>query len=312
MDATYYADLFKQYSTYAWVDYKVASGGLNDDFDWTEILMKETQNRKSLMQGISYHHYTVCHDWSVKGSAINFNENEWFLTIRKNYEMEENLVGHMNIMDKYDPDNKVGLIADEWGNWFDPEPGIDMGVLFQQNTLRDAITASIYLNIFNKHCRRVKMANIAQTVNVLQAMILTKEDKMVKTPTFYVFKMYNVHHDALLLPTEITCDAYKNNEEEVPALSVSASKDNNGIINVTVANVDPDLSKETIVQLANGEKFEIQSAKIITADEMNAYNDFGQEEKVNTQTFDDYKINGSDLITTLPSKSVLHLAIKTK
>ena len=215
-------------------------------------------------------------------------------------------------MEKYDPDNHVALIADEWGNWFDPEPGVDMGVLYQQNTIRDAITASIYLNIFNNHCDRVKMANIAQTVNVLQAMILTQGEKMIKTPTFYVFKMYNVHHDALLLPTETTCEAYKNNEEEVPALSVSASKDDEGIINVTVANVDPNQSKVTIVQLANGEKFEIQSAQIITADEMNSYNDFDQEEKVNMQTFDDYKIKGSDLTATLPSKSVVHLAIKTK
>lgn len=312
MDASYYTDLFKRYATYAWVDYKVASGGLNHDFDWTETLMKGTQHYQHLIQGVSYHHYTVCHTWEKKGSAINFDKNEWFLTIRKNFEMEENLVGHLEIMEKYDPDNKIALIADEWGNWFDPEPGVDMGVLYQQNTIRDAITASIYLNIFNNHCDRVKMANIAQTVNVLQAMILTQGEKMIKTPTFYVFKMYNVHHDALMLPAEITCDAYKNNEEEVPALSVSASRDSEGIINVTIANVDPDQSKESIVQLANGEKFEIQSAQIITADKMDAYNDFGMEEKVSTKTFDDFKMKGSELNATLPSKSVVHLAIKTK
>lgn len=122
MDANFYTDLYKQYATYAWVDYKVASGGLNHDFDWTETLMKGTKNYQHLIQGVSYHHYTVCHTWEKKGSAINFDESEWFSTIRKNLEMEENLVGHLKIMEKYDPDNKVALIADEWGNWFDPEP----------------------------------------------------------------------------------------------------------------------------------------------------------------------------------------------
>jgi alpha-N-arabinofuranosidase len=187
-----------------------------------------------------------------------------------------------------------------------------MGVLFQQNTLRDAITASIYLNIFNNHCHRVKMANIAQTVNVLQAMVLTKKDKMVKTSTFYVFKMYNVHHDALLLPTEVLCESYQNGEEEIPSLSVSTSQDKDGIINITIANVDPNNSKVTSIQLKNKEDFDVVSGSVITAREMNALNDFDAEEAVNIQDFEDFEMNNSELAVTIPSKSIVHLALNTK
>jgi alpha-N-arabinofuranosidase len=198
-----YADIFKQYATYCWIENKVASGGLDFDMNWTETLMKDTRNYQQLIQGYSFHHYTVCHDWNKKGSAVNFDKSEWFSTLSKNMAVETTLKGHIDIMNKYDTANKIGLMADEWGNWHDPEPDNTQGILYQQNSLRDALTASIYLNIFNNHCDRVKMANIAQTVNVLQAMLLTKGDKMVRTPTFYVFKMYTVHHDALMLPLDI-------------------------------------------------------------------------------------------------------------
>ncbi len=312
MTATYYTDLYKRYATYCWADYKIASGGLNHDYNWTGTLLKGTKDVTHLIQGISYHHYTVCHTWDKKGSATDFDESEWFSTIRKNMEMEENLKEHIELFEKYDPDNKIALIADEWGNWHDAEPGTNPAFLYQQNTLRDAITASIYLNVFNNHADRVKMANIAQTVNVLQAMLFTKGNQIVKTPSFYVFKMYKVHHDALLLPTEIVCEDYMDKENRIPAISASASKNKEGLIHITVTNVNPNKELNTVLTLEGIEDFKVISSEIITADEMNAYNDFGKEEAISLKKFDDFKQGNQSITATLPPKSIVLVTLQTK
>lgn len=312
MTADYYADLYKRFATYARAEYSIASGGLNHDPYWTETLMKKTEHYRHLIEGMSYHHYTVAHTWQEKGSALEFNEDEWFLTVSKNMRMEENLKMHTDVMDKYDPEKRIALVADEWGNWHDAEPGSVPGFLYQQNTLRDAITASIYLNIFNNHCDRVKMANIAQTVNVLQAMVLTKEDQLVKTPTFYVFKMYKVHKDALLLPVEVNSEYYYNKEDSIPALSVSASKNIAGETNITIANVNPNKGVNTAIVIEDGGKYKAVKSEIITSAEMNDYNDFGKDELINIQEFDDYTVKGNEVQVELPPKSVILITLANK
>jgi len=206
MRAEYYADLYKRYATYVRnfgdnVIYKIACGPSAGDYTWTEVVMREAGH---LLNGLSLHYYTLpTNSWTgSKGSATEFGEEEWFKTLKHTLVMEELVTKHSIIMDKYDPEKKIGLIVDEWGAWYDVEPGTNPGFLYQQNTLRDALIAGINLNIFNNHCDRVQMANIAQLVNVLQAVILTEGDKMLLTPTYHVFNMYKVHQDADLLSVE--------------------------------------------------------------------------------------------------------------
>jgi alpha-N-arabinofuranosidase len=261
-------------------------------------------------QGISLHYYTVCHSWSQKGSATEFNEQDYFTTIRKTLFMEELLEKHIRIMDKYDTGNRVGLIVDEWGNWHDVEPGTNPGFLYQQNTLRDAMVASVNLDLFNNHARRVKMANIAQTVNVLQAMLLTKDDQLVRTPSFYVFKMYKVHHDATLLPAEVISEEYNFGEESVPALSASASKDDNGIIHVTITNLNPNKEIDVTCDLRGIEDVNFENGTIVTGDRINSYNDFGKKEEVTLKDFSNVKVNGNQVKVNIPSKSVVMLELK--
>ena len=310
MTADYYADLFKRFSTFCWVPYRIAGGGGNDDYEWTETLMEKTEDNKNLIQGLSYHHYTVAHNWEEKGSAIDFAAGDWDLTIRKNMEVETMLKKHLAIMDKYDPENRVALIADEWGNWHDKEPGSRPGFLYQQNTLRDAVTAAIYLNTFNNSCYRVKMANIAQTVNVLQAMVLTNDTELVKTPTFYVFKMYKVHFDALMLPVEVKAEKYGDAENDFPTLSVSASKNDNNEINITLANVTYDRDLSTTIDLNGMDKYSVKTTEIITAEKMNSYNDFRKDEKVNISEFKGVEKEGNNLKLNIPSKSVVLISLK--
>lgn len=309
MTAEFYADQMRRYSTFTknYGDnrlYKVACGPNVDDYHWMETLMKNGNPGRSF-QGISLHYYTVCHDWSKKGSATVFDENEYFMTMKKTLFMDELLRKHINIMDKYDTQNRVGLIVDEWGNWHDVEPGTNPGFLYQQNTLRDALVASVNLDLFNKYCRRVKMANIAQTVNVLQAMILTKDNQMVRTPSFYVFKMYKVHHDATLLPSDIVSENYSLNEESVPAISATASKAVDGKIHVTISNLNPNKALEVSCELRGTEKVTFVNGSIVTGEKINSYNDFGKKEEVTLAKFDKVKVNGNQLTVSIPSKSVV-------
>jgi alpha-L-arabinofuranosidase len=223
--------------------------------------------------------------------------------------MEERLERHIALMDEYDPENRIGLIADEWGNWFTVEPGTNPGFLYQQNTVRDAVTAALYLNIFNNHARRVKMANIAQFINVLQAMILTKDDQIVKTPTFYVFKMYKVHHDATLLPINVTCEDYSYDAMTLPSISASASKDKDGAIHVSLCNIDMRNDRNVVIDLRGVDKLSKSSGEIITAPMENDYNDFGQAEKVNIQKFSKFSVRNNTLKVDLPAKSVVTIEL---
>jgi alpha-L-arabinofuranosidase len=307
MTSEYYSNVFKRFSTFMRSGnlYRVASGGTDQDYKWTETILKATQNYKPLIQGYSFHYYTVAHGWDNKGSATNFDENDWFATMKNTLVMEGRLEHHISLMDEYDPDNKIGLIADEWGNWYDVEPGTNPGFLFQQNTLRDAVTAALYLNIFNNHARRVKMANIAQLINVLQSMLLTKGDQLVKTPTFYVFKMYMVHREATMLPIDIKCENYTFDGNTLPSVSASASKDSTGKIHVSLANINPHKNIEVKVDLRGSNNLKNNSGEIITANNMNDYNDFGNPEKVNIKNFSDFQLQDNILKVNLPAKSVV-------
>ncbi len=313
MTAEYYTNEMRRYSTFTKNYgnnrlYKIAGGPNGDDYHWMETLMKDGNPGRSF-QGVSLHYYTICHNWDRKGSAIQFDEQEYFTTMKKTLIMDELLEKHIRIMDKYDPSNRVGLIVDEWGNWHDVEPGTNPGFLYQQNTLRDALVASVNLDLFNKYSRRVKMANIAQTVNVLQAMILTKEDQIVRTPSFYVFKMYTVHHDATLLPSDITTENYSVGNESVPALSATASKDASGKIHITISNLNPSKAIEVACDLRGLQNIKFEKGSIVTGEKINSHNDFGKNEQVTLKSFSDVKVAGNAVHVKMPAKSVVMIQL---
>jgi alpha-N-arabinofuranosidase len=309
MTPEYYSDLFRRYASYArGASYKIACGASDYDYNWTDVLMKNTQNKQHLIQGLSLHYYTITHNWQEKGSATAFDEKEWFLTMSKTLKMDEIISKHSTIMDKYDPEKKVGLIVDEWGNWFDVEPGTNPGFLYQQNTLRDALVAGINLNIFNEHADRVKMANIAQTINVLQSVILTKDEQMVLTPTYYVFKMYSAHHGATLIPANLKTGKYELKGESVPTVHASAST-KDGTVSITLCNLNPNKA-ETVDINITGQTFSTAGGQIVTAENVNDYNDFGQEEKVSLKPFSVKKPKDGKLTVELPAKSVVLVQLK--
>jgi alpha-N-arabinofuranosidase len=223
--------------------------------------------------------------------------------------MDEMVQQHSEIMDRSDPNKRLGLIVDEWGTWYNVEPGTNPGFLYQQSTLRDALVAGINLNIFNRHCERVTMANIAQTINVLQAMILTDKERMIKTPTFHVFEMYTVHHDATLLPADVETPDYEIEGEKVPSLHVSASRDASGAVHVSLCNLDPNRPAAVQCEL-RGVKPSKVSGRVLTAPEVNSHNTFEQPDLVKTSAFNDAKLTENGLTTTLPPKCVVVLKLE--
>ena len=309
MRPEYYSDVLRRFQTYLYDLggnrlFKIACGASDDGYGWTEVLMRETGK---LIQGLSLHYYTV--DWSHKGSATEFDENEWFKVLKKTLFMNELVERHSTIMDKYDPARKVGLMVDEWGTWYDVEPGTNPGFLFQQNTLRDALVAGTNLNIFNNHCERVRMANIAQMINVLQAVILTRDEKVVLTPTYHVYEMYKSHQDATLLPLEIKSSDYVFSGEKIPAVNMSASRDQSGKIHVTLSNLDPHKTNIVSVDL-RGARFSRISGRILTAGSMNAHNTFDRPDAVQPAAFSGAKVVGSGFEASLPAKSVVALELE--
>lgn len=313
MSAEFYVDQYKRYATYCRNYgsnrlFKIAGGPNSDDYNWTEVLMKNAS--PWIMQGLSLHYYTVPKNWGDKGSATIFNEDEYFATIKKCLYMEEMVTKHSAVMEKYDPQKKIGLMVDEWGNWFNVEPGTNPGFLFQQNSLRDAITAAINLNTFNNHADRVWMSNIAQMVNVLQAVILTDGPKMVLTPTYHVYDLYKVHHDAKLIPIKLESIEYQFGENKIPSISVSASQDANGKIHISIVNANPNKSAKVHCSIA-GLKYLKGSGQILTAGKVNAFNSFEKPNEVSIQSFTDFKINGDNLEINLPSKSVVVVELQS-
>ena len=305
----YYSHLYNRYQTYCRDFsgnrlYKVASGASDYDYNWTEVLMKYIGKR---MHGVSLHYYTVKGWDGSKGSATVFNEEEYYNTLGKAVGVEPVIVKHISIMDQYDPENSIDLLLDEWGTWFDVEPGTNPGHLYQQNTMRDAMVAAMSLNVFHRHTDRLTMANIAQIVNVLQAMILTKGSEIVLTPTYHVFRMYNVHQDAQFVPTD--CNAatmVAPSGRLMPEVSVTASKDAEGKLHVSIAN--PVLDKAQTIALNFDElKPKNVTAEVLAAPTIQSYNDFGKEPAVAPKPFTAFKKNGKTLTVTVPAASVVCL-----
>lgn len=311
MKPEFYANLYRQYSTYmtGWSEkklFRVASGANGGDYNWTEVLMRDIP--ASLMEGIALHHYTVI-KWEQKGPARDFTEQQYFASMRSALQMEELVTRHSTIMDKYDPAKRVALVVDEWGGWYDVEPGTNPGFLYQQNTIRDAMIAGVTLNIFNNHADRVRMANLAQAVNVLQSVILTNKEKMILTPTYHVMEMYNVHQDATLLPLQLTTTNYTLGNDKLPAVSGSASKNAAGVTNISLVNIDANKPQTITIDLRGG-NFKTLTGRILTSKKVQDYNSFDEPNKIQPVEFKGAKLNGSLLEVTLPPCSVVVLAVK--
>ena len=329
MRAEYYADEMNRYNLYA-RDYgenrlyRIAAGPRNANYKWTEVLMRDAS---MYVDAIALHYYTRVGDKIItthlpdgneryysddsrsRKSATEFGEEDWFGIMKAAAYTEELIAKHTAIMDRYDPDKRTALVVDEWGTWFDNEPGPNPGFLYQQNTLRDAVSAAVSLNIFNNHSDRVHMANIAQTVNVLQAVILTEGERMLLTPTYHVFDMYKVHQDADLLDFAMLSDDYVWEGERLHQISASVSRDAAGKLHMTLANVNPDQAAEVTCHIGDFDGAPHVEGSVLTAAAMNARNTFEQPEQVKPQAFADFTVEGCTLHIQMPAKSVVLLTV---
>jgi alpha-N-arabinofuranosidase len=261
-----------------------------------------------MLEGVALHHYSVI-DWNRKSSATGFTEQEYFATMQRAWFMEELVRKHSAIMDRYDPEKKVALVVDEWGGWYEVEPGTNPGFLYQQNTLRDAMIAGVTLNIFNNHADRVRMANLAQTVNVLQAVILTEEERLLLTPTYHVMEMYNVHQDATLLPITLESQSWRMDTAALPAISASASRDHAGRVHLSLVNIDARQPQVVSVKV-EGTAFDRVQGRILTATRLQAHNTFDQPEIVHPVVFTGARLNRDSLEVTMPPFSVVVLELQ--
>ena len=347
MTPEYYVTQFRQYSSFA-KNYpgttlrKIASGPNSTDYHWTEVLMQSIGMGRGGMWGMDLHYYTRPPRGRMgqfgqgapqrgasgarpaapqnrqaqpntpvqsQGSATSFTEETYFATMRNALRMDDIITKHDSVMTKYDAQKRVALVVGEWGIWTDPEPGTNPRFLYQQNSLRDALIAGSTLNIFNNHCDRVRMAQLAQTINVLQALILTEGPKMILTPTYHVFDLYKVHHDAKMLPVKFTSPDYVLGEQRLPALNVSASQDSTGTVHISLVNIDPN-NTVTLSTTLNQVKWSTVTGEVLTSAKITDINTFDKPETVKIAKFTGAKKVGDLLNVVLPAKSVVLLTIK--
>ncbi|UDF04917.1 alpha-N-arabinofuranosidase [Asticcacaulis sp. AND118] len=312
MRPEYYADEYRRFSAFFHKGadnpaVRVASGSNADDVNWTDVVVGSAGKR---MDAISLHYYTLpTANWSKKGPATNFPVDQWYSTFYQTSRMDKIIRDHMAAMDKHDPKKRIALYVDEWGTWYDVEPGTNPGHLYQQNTLRDGIVAAYNFNIFHRYTERVKMTNIAQTVNVLQAVILTDKEKMALTPTYYAYKMYVPFQDATLIPLDVAAPSLlgkdkEGKEQAYPAFNVTAAKARDGKTYIGVANTN--LTEGYVLNINLGSlKARTVSGDILTADKMDAHNVPGQPEAISLAAFKGGKVKGNVLELTIPAKSVV-------
>lgn len=312
MKPEYYADTYRKYSTFMsdWTNtgglFKIASGANSADYNWTEVLMKNIPSH--MLNGIALHHYSVI-EWNKKGPATDFSEQQYFATMRSALFMDSLIMTHTAIMDKYDPQKKIALVVDEWGGWYDVENGTNPAFLYQQNTMRDAMIAGATLNIFNNHSDRVRMANLAQCINVLQAVILTNREKMILTPTYHVMEMYNVHQNATLLPMEIKSNDYVLDNKKLPAVSASASKDSLGVVHISLVNIDAKKGQNILVNL-KGIRHNSLTGRILTSGKLQDFNSFENPGKIKPAVFNGANFSDNTLNVKLPPFSLVVLEVK--
>ncbi len=316
MRPEYYADEYRRYQTYVRHHdpenriQRIACGPNADDFRWTEVLMDRAAEH---MDGLSLHYYCLpTGDWQDKGDATGFGEADWFGMFNRARHMDELIVRHSAIMDEFDPARRVALIVDEWGTWYNAEAGTNPRFLYQQNTLRDALVAAQHLHIFHRHRARVRMANIAQTVNVLQAMILTDGPRILRTPTYHVFEMLKVHQDATFLPVDLSpLPQYTHAGQSLPAVDVSASRSTDGSLNLSLINFDPGSPRSLAIKIPGFSPVDKTCrARVLTAGECDAHNTFDQPDQVTPAMVPDPQVDSDGALAfELPAKSVALLTL---
>jgi alpha-N-arabinofuranosidase len=315
MTPEYYTNLYKHYASFLKTPgdnqpIMIASGGHTEQLEWTEHLIKNVESSWAMrMQAISHHYYTLpTGNWDKKGSALNFDEKEWFSTLKNTLRMEGFIKNNLAILDEHDPDKKVGFYVDEWGTWYDAAEGDDPGFLYQQNTLRDAMVAALNLNLFHQYAERIHMTNIAQMVNVLQAMILTDKEKMLLTPTYHIFKMYVPFQDAVSIPVSILGDEqYQFGDEKLSKISASAGIGKDGKLYLALANVDANNAESITIKA----KTSLHTAvgQILTGDKLDTHNTFENPHVIQPASISVNAKNG-DLSFMLAPKSIVVFAIE--
>lgn len=312
MTAEHYADLYRNFAEFVRSPQnprivKVASGSNSEDYHWTEVMMQRAAGQ---MDALSLHYYTVpTGNWDRKGAATDGDESIWMSTMVQALRMDELITKHAAIMDRFDPQKRVGLYVDEWGVWHDPEPGTNPGFLAQQNTLRDAVVAAVTLNIFHAHADRVRLAAIAQMVNVLQAMILTQDDVMVLTPTYHVFDMYSVFQGATSLPVAIDAPRYIRDKDNIPGISISAARGRDGATHVALVNLDPDSPATLSLRLPGVQAGQV-TGRLLTSPSRAAHNTFRSPTSIAPVAFRGASLKSGVLGVDLPAKSVVVLTLR--
>jgi len=286
----------------------IACGPNGNNLDWTRRFFKKAGQfgNDCQLHGFAAHYYA--RDWSkpiTTGTATEFSVDQWYELLHLGTFVEKLIVDQRSCLDEFDPQRKIGLILDEWGTWHPPTPGKPLNHLWQQNTLRDALLAAMTLDTFNRQADKVVMANIAQVVNVLQAMVLTDGDRMIRTPTYHVFDLYQSHQGGTSLRVEIASREVKFAAGEqllsMPTLSGSASV-KNGELALSIVNNHASLPAEVEMDL-RGRRISQATISTLAHEDLAGHNTFDSPDTL-TPSHVAFSMPAGKWVATMPPASI--------
>src|SRR5688500_17277161 len=257
---------------------------------------------------LSLHGYTIPNNWDAKGPSVGFDESEYAKGLKATLQMDDWIVKQSAIMDRYDPEKKLGLYVDECGLWPDPTRGTNPRLLHQQNPLSDALIAAVHLNIFMRHADRVRGTNIAQMAYVLRAIILTDGAKMVLTPTYHVYHMYVPFQDATYVPVRFDAGSYAHGDIRLPRVDAVAARDAAGKLWLSLVNVDPARPARITTAIA-GVSAESAAGLVLTGTAVDSHNSFANPSEVAPRPYRG-RATASGLAFDLPPKSIVVVEVR--
>ena len=222
--------------------------------DWVDRLLKALSDRPELFDLIS----VQCYLKRALAGGIQAADTYGLLA---DVEKCENVIDEAaKSIDRWIGGRKhIGIMLDEWGSWhkeIDPVESFPISMsgkdFVQPDTMRDALVAGRMLHGFMRRAKRLHLAHLSISVNVIHNVLKTEGPKLVRTPTYHVFDLLKHHMNADVMGLEAAIGEFQFEDEDrtrsLPELDIvaSASSDSSRF---TVSVINPHVSRDRSVRL---------------------------------------------------------------
>jgi alpha-N-arabinofuranosidase len=293
MRPEYYADLYRRFATYvrkaAEEGAKLIACGSHPELqDWDERFLKAMKGACPLVDSLALHAY-----FGQGMNDVDFSDDDYYRLIGSIKVLKRKLAQTTELAQAYSTyEHRIDVVMDEWGTWY--KQATVEGGLYQQNTMRDALFAAASFHCFHEYGERLWMTNMAQTVNVLQALILTKGPEMILTPTYHIYEMFRQHRDGDLVVCKVrnspTLSSPDAEDRDAISASTTLSADGKALF-LSILNLDLAQTYTIDVNVTNAAEWKVQQVRRLATGDIRSHNTFEDPDKVRPE---EVRLEGSD------------------